>query len=84
MPWGAVIVFVVYFNYFKYMYIRNLPTKIFVTYSKQQQLIYFYLNNKLVGKIDVPHSFFNYNEESKAYIGSSKGSEGFFKGTYSL
>jgi hypothetical protein len=61
--------------------IRNLPTKLFVTYSKQQQLIYFYLNNKLVGKIEVPHSFYNYNEESKAYIGSSKGTESFFKGT---
>ena len=61
--------------------VKNLPTKIFVTYNKSEETLYFYLNNKLVGKKEVTQNFFNYNEESKAYIGSSKGTESFFKGT---
>ena len=60
--------------------IRNLPTKIYVTYNKNKKEISFYINNKLVNKAEAPNIFYPYNDESKAYLGSSKSSENFFKG----
>tara|TARA_A100001201_G_scaffold114858_1_gene98499 strand:- start:9067 stop:10455 length:1389 start_codon:yes stop_codon:yes gene_type:complete len=62
--------------------IKNLPTKIYVVFNKEDKTIKFYFNNKLVGEKKISIPFYDYDNEPKAFLGCSKGKENYFKGIF--
>jgi len=61
--------------------VKPFPINISVTYNKKEEQLKFYFNHNLIGEIEGFSNFYNYNDETKVYLGCSKGKENFFKGS---